>query len=77
MYPGTSFWTKRNRSSKGLCSHSYPYYKRHIFVKENLSNSGPVVTRIANVFCLSLDVLQGGNRLQLSYSVNNITTSVD
>ena len=36
----------------------------HIFVKENLSNSGPVVTTIANVFCLSLDVLQGGNRLQ-------------
>ena len=35
-----------------------------IFVKENLSNSGPVVTRIANVFCLSLDVPQGGNRLQ-------------
>ena len=35
-----------------------------IFVKENLSNSGPVVTRIANVFCLSLDVPQGGKRLQ-------------
>ena len=33
--------------------------KRHIFVKENLSNSGPVVTTIANVFSLSLDVLQG------------------
>ena len=31
-----------------------------IFVKENLSNSGPVVTTIANVFCLSLDVPQGG-----------------
>ena len=31
-----------------------------IFVKENLSNSGPVVTTIASVFCLSLDVLQGG-----------------
>ena len=30
-----------------------------IFVKENLSNSGPVVTTIANVFCLSLDVPQG------------------
>ena len=47
-----------------------------IFVKENLSNSGPLVTTIANVFCLSLDVLQGGidcNR----YSINNITTSVD
>ena len=35
-----------------------------IFVKENLSNNGPVVTTIANVFCLSLDVPQGGNRLQ-------------
>ena len=31
-----------------------------IFVKENLSNSGPVVTTIANVYCLSLDVPQGG-----------------
>ena len=31
-----------------------------IFVRENLSNSGPVVTTIANVFCLSLDVPQGG-----------------
>ena len=31
-----------------------------IFVKENLSNSGPVVTTMANVFCLSLAVLQGG-----------------
>ena len=31
-----------------------------IFVKENLSNSGPVVTTIANVFCLSLDVPQDG-----------------
>ena len=31
-----------------------------IFVRENLSNSGPVVTKIANVFCLSLDVPQGG-----------------
>ena len=31
-----------------------------IFVKENLSNSGPVVTTIANVFCLSLDVPQCG-----------------
>ena len=47
-----------------------------IFVKENLSNNGPVVTTIANVFCLSLDVPQGGNRLQ-SYSINNITTSAD
>ena len=35
-----------------------------IFVKENLWNSGPVVTTIVNVFCLSLDVPQGGNRLQ-------------
>ena len=33
--------------------------KTLIFVKENLSNSGPVVTTIANVFCLSLDVPQG------------------
>ena len=47
-----------------------------IFVKENLSNSGPVVTTIANVFCLSSHVPQGGNRLQ-SYVINNITTSVD
>ena len=31
-----------------------------IFVKENLSNSGPVVTTIANVFCLSSHVPQGG-----------------
>ena len=31
-----------------------------IFVKENLSNSSPVVTTMANVFCLSLAVLQGG-----------------
>ena len=31
-----------------------------IFVKENLLNNGPVVTTIANVFCLSLDVPQGG-----------------
>ena len=30
-----------------------------ILVKENLSNSGLVVTTIANVFCLSLDVPQG------------------
>ena len=45
---------KTNRSSKGLCRHFHPHYKRHIFVKENLSNSGPVVTTIANVKRLSL-----------------------
>ena len=49
---------------KGALSPFLSILKRHIFVKENLSNSGPVVTTIANVFCLSLNVRQGGNRLQ-------------
>ena len=72
--PGGRKRTVLQRGCVAILTHTT---KRHIFVKENLSNSSPVVTRIANVFCLSLDVLQGGNRLQLSYSVNNITTSVD
>ena len=72
--PGGRKRTVLQRGCVAILTHTT---KRHIFVKENLSNSSPVVTRIANVFCLSLNVLQGGNRLQLSYSVNNITTSVD
>ena len=72
--PGGRKRTVLQRGCVAILTHAT---NTHFFVKENLSNSSPVVTRIANVFCLSLDVLQGGNRLQLSYSVNNITTSVD
>ena len=51
-----------------------PFFKRDVspflcilkkthFVNENWSKGGPVVTTVANVFCLSLNVLQGRNRL--------------
>ena len=60
--PGGRKRTVLQRGCVAILTHTT---KRHIFVKENLSNSSPVVTTIANVFCLSLDVLQGGNRLQL------------
>ena len=60
--PGGRKRTVLQRGCVAILTHTT---KRHIFVKENLSNSSPVVTTIANVFYLSLDVLQGGNRLQL------------
>ena len=60
--PGGRKRTVLQRGCVAILTHTT---KRHIFVKENLSNSSPVVTTMANVFSLSLDVLQGGNRLQL------------
>ena len=72
--PGRRKGSVLQRSCVAILIHTKKYTL--IFVRENLSNSGPVVTTIANVLCLSLDFLQGGNRLQ-SYSINNITTSVD
>ena len=46
--PGGRKRTVLQRGCVAILTHTT---KRHIFVKENLSNSSPVVTRIANVFC--------------------------
>ena len=55
--PGRRKGTVLQKGCVAILNHS----KKDIFEKENLSNNGPVVTTIAYVFCLSLDVLQGGN----------------
>ena len=53
--PGRRKGTVLRRGCVAILIHT----KKDIFVKENWSNSGPVVTTIAYVFCLSLYVLQG------------------
>ena len=53
--PGRRKRTVLRRGCVAILIHT----KKDIFVKENWSNSGPVVIIIAYVFCLSLYVLQG------------------
>ena len=53
--PGRRKRTVLRRGCVAILIHT----KKDIFVKENWSNSGPVVITIAYVFCLSLYVLQG------------------
>ena len=53
--PGRRKGTVLRRGCVAILIHT----KKDIFVKENWSNSGPVVITIAYVFCLSLYVLQG------------------